>query len=121
MIGLGTNVLIRFLVKDEADQSAAASALIKELTAGEPGFVSLVTTAEIYWVLRRGYRLSAPECLDVMAGLLAASELRLEQADLIRTAIEDCRKGGDLADAVIAGLGRSAGCAHTLTFDRRAA
>ena len=120
MIGLDTNVLVRYVVEDEPGQSAAAVALIDGLMSSEPAFVSVVVTVETYWVLRRSYRLSDSDCLDVVDGLLAAAELRLERADLVRTAIDNCRDGGDFADALIAGLGRNAGCRHTVTFDRRA-
>lgn len=121
MIGLDANVLVRYLVQDDADQSAMASALIDGLTETTPGFLSLVTVVETYWVLRRAYGVESARCADLLEGLLDARELRVDQDAVVRAAIPATRDGADFADAVIAQLGRVAGCEHTVTFDRRAA
>ncbi|MGL5850770.1 MAG: PIN domain-containing protein [Phycicoccus sp.] len=76
---------------------------------------------ETYRVLRRAYRVSAERCADLLENLLDARELRVDRADVVRAVIPASRRGLDLADAVIAELGRAAGCTHTVTFDRRAA
>lgn len=121
MIGLDTNVVVRYLVQDEPVQSAVAAALIDGLTDVDPGFISLVTAVEIYWVLHRAYKVGASHCVDVLQGLIDARELRVEQSDVVRVAVRETREGADFADAVIAELGRLAGCEHTVTFDRGAA
>lgn len=121
MIGLDTNVVIRYLVQDDPDQSPVASELIDGLTETDPGYISLVTVVEIYWVLRRAYRVSAGRCADLLEGLLDARELRVDQAATVRAAVAASRSGLGFADAVIAELGRAAGCDHTVTFDKRAA
>ncbi|MEO7147199.1 MAG: PIN domain-containing protein, partial [Terrimesophilobacter sp.] len=64
MIGLDTNVVVRYLVQDEPDQSARASEVIDVLTESEPGFLSLVTIVELYWVLRRAYKVSTARCSE---------------------------------------------------------
>lgn len=120
MIGLGTNVIVRYLVQDDPEQSAAASALVEELTETDPGYISLVTVVELYWVLRRAYTVSASRCAELVEGLLNARELRVDHDSVVRAALNDAA-GLDFADAVIAELGRSAGCDHTVTFDQRAA
>lgn len=121
MIGLDTNVIVRYLVRDEPDQSAAALTVIEALTEDEPGFLSLVVVVELYWVLRRAYKVSTARCLELIAGLLDARELRIDQESTVRTALAASRDGLDFADALVAESGRAAGCAHTVTFDRRAA
>ena len=121
MIGLDTNVIVRYLVQDEPDQSATASTVIDALTQNEPGFLSLVTVVELYWVLRRAYQISAPSCAELVEGLLDARELRIDQESIVRAALTASSDGLDFADALIAELGRVAGCDHTVTFDRRAA
>ncbi len=121
MIGLDTNVVVRYLVQDEPDQSAAASTVIDALTEKDPGFLSLVTVVELYWVLRRAYKISTARCAELVEGLLDARELRVDQDSIVRAALTASRGGLDFADAVIAELGRVAGCEHTLTFDQRAA
>jgi len=121
VIGLDTNVVVRYLVQDEPDQSATASTLIEALTEQDPGFLSLVTVVELYWVLRRAYKISATRCAELVEGLLDARELRVGQDSIVRAALTASRGGLDFADAVIAELGRVAGCEHTVTFDQRAA
>lgn len=121
MIGLDTNVVVRYLVQDEPDQSATASAVIDALTENEPGFLSLVTVVELYWVLRRAYKVSSAKCAELVEGLLDARELRIDRESSVRAALIASRDGLDFADALIAELGRVAGCDHTVTFDRRAA
>ncbi len=121
MIGLDTNVIVRYLVQDEPDQSATASAVIDALTAEDPGFLSLVTLVELYWILRRAYRISTARCAELIEGLLNSRELRIDQESVVRAALAASLGGLDFADAVIAELGRGAGCEHTVTFDRRAA
>jgi len=121
VIGLDTNVVVRYLVQDEPDQSAMASTVIDALTGKDPGFCSLVTVVELYWVLRRAYKVSAGRCSELVEGLLDARELRVDQDAIVRAALAASRKGPDFADAIIAELGRAAGCKHTVTFDQRAA
>ena len=121
MIGLDTNVVVRYLVQDEPDQSATASMVIDALTEKDPGFLSLVTVVELYWVLRRAYKLSTARCVELVEGLLDARELRVGQDSIVRAALTASHGGLDFPDAVIAELGRVAGCEHTVTFDQRAA
>lgn len=121
MIGLDTNVVVRYLVQDDPDQSPVASALIDKLTAADPGYLSLVTVVEIYWVLRRAYGVTATRCGELLAFLLDARELRIDRDEVVRAALTAAHDGLDFADAVIVELGRAAGCDHTVTFDKRAA
>lgn len=121
MIGLDTNVVVRYLVQDDPDQSPVASALIDELSETEPGYLSLVTVVEVYWVLHRAYKVTNGRCVELLEGLLDARELRIDRAAIVRTALTASRGDLDFADAVIAELGRAAGCEHTVTFDQRAA
>jgi len=121
VIGLDTNVVVRYLVQDEPDQSATASMVIDALTEKDPGFLSLVSVVELYWVLRRAYKLSTARCAELVEGLLDARELRVGQDSIVRAALTASHGGLDFPDAVIAELGRVAGCEHTVTFDQRAA
>lgn len=121
MIGLDTNVVVRYLVQDDEEQSAAATALIDGFDGADQGYLSLVTVIETYWVLRRAYRVSADRCADLLEGLVNARELRIDRDAIVRAAIPATRGGLDFADCVIAELGRAAGCESTVSFDRRAA
>lgn len=121
MIGFDTNVVLRYLVQDDPAQSPIASALIDGLTEADPGYLSLVTVVEVYWVLRRAYKVPVQRCVELLNGLVDARELRVDRDEVVRPALTATRGGLDFADAVIAELGRAAGCDHTKTFDRRAA
>lgn len=122
MIGLDTSVLVRYVVVDDPEQVRRVRELMNGLTAAEPGFVSLVTLVELAWVLRQAYGLSAADVRTVVGSLLSAQELVVERAELVARALtEAAAAGSEMADALVAALGRAAGCSETVTFDRRAA
>jgi predicted nucleic-acid-binding protein len=122
VIGLDTNVLVRYIAQDEPRQSAAAARLIESFSAEAPGFVSTVALVETVWVLARAYKTQRAAVADVIEGLLRARELVVEDAETHYLALGAFRaSSADYADAVIAQAGRRAGCEETVTFDRRAA
>lgn len=123
MIGLDTNVIVRYLAQDDERQAAAARRLIEgSLSAESRGFISIVSLAEIVWVMTANYRASRTAVADIVEGLLTAPQLALERADVIWRALRAYRESkADFSDALIAELGREAGCSKTVTFDRNAA
>lgn len=122
MIGLDTNVLIRYLAQDDQEQAALATALIEGLSAEAPGFVTTVALVETVWVMAKAYGMSRTDIAAVVEGLLRSRELLIEDAETHYMALGAFRDGPiDYADAVIAEAGRRAGCSETVTFDRRAA
>lgn len=120
MTGIDTNVLVRFAMQDDPEQSALADGFFAELSAQRQGYVSLVVLVETAWVLRRSYRASRAQVVAVLQGLLEAEEIVVEQPDIVRRALLRCAAGGDFADAVVAECGLAAGCERTVTFDRGA-
>ena len=120
MIALDTNVLVRFLVGDDPEQSGAARRSLEALGPGaESGFVPDLVLAEIAWVLRSVYRLARPEIADALRSLASADHLAFEDNDRLSrtlTAFEGGR--GDFSDYLIREQARGAGCASVLTFDR---
>lgn len=122
MIGLDTNVLVRYLAQDDPVQSPTATALIeRRLTDADPGFVSTVAMAETAWVLERAYGLSDHEVAAAIELTLQAGVLMIEHEQDVFTAMIALREGhGSFADALIGALGTRAGCSHTVTFDRKA-
>lgn len=125
MIGLDTNVLVRYMAQDDPKQSAAATRLFeKELSPGEPGFISLVVLAELCWVLMRLYSASADELIAAVEDLLNTPQFHLERRDAViatvqhMKSIKDARVG--FVDALIAQLAAAQGCSHTVSFDRMA-
>lgn len=121
MIGLDTNVLVRYLVQDDPEQARRAADVIDGLTQDQQGYVSLVTLVELYWVLRAAYAVGRAAALDTIDQLLGAAELVVDRAEVAVIGVHSARRGADFADAVIAELGRRAGCAETITFDCAAA
>jgi predicted nucleic-acid-binding protein len=122
VIGLDTIVLVRYFAQDDARQSAAARKLIDEtLNRESPGFVNLVTLAETVWVLRRNFAARREELVEVVGGLLSSPNLQVERRAIVRRAVEAYgASGSDFADCLIRQLDDDAGCARTLTFDRKA-
>jgi predicted nucleic-acid-binding protein len=122
VIGLDTNIVVRFLMLDDPAQSARAAQILEALSEDEPGFVSVVVLAETVWVLDRFYRQNRATIAEIVQGLLGADSLVLEHSAEVALALSAMRdQGADFTDALIARIAASAGCSHTLTFDRRAA
>ncbi|MFZ0314499.1 MAG: type II toxin-antitoxin system VapC family toxin [Candidatus Korobacteraceae bacterium] len=122
MIGLDTNVLVRYLVQDDAVQSAKATDLIeRRLTERNPGFISVVAMVETVWVLERAYRLTDQEIAAAIERVLQADVFVVEsEAEVFYAMVALKEKWGSFADALIVALGARADCSHTFTFDRRA-
>jgi predicted nucleic-acid-binding protein len=123
LIGLDTNVLVRYLVQDDARQAVdAAKLLARHCSKEEPGRISLVVLCELAWVLSRAYRFSAPQIAGTIEKLLQTAELEIEDADTAWAALRLYRlESADYADAVIGLRNRQAGCEVTATFDVAAA
>lgn len=122
MIGLDTNVLVRYLAQDEPKQAALATRLIESLTADEPGFISHVVLAETLWVLESCYAADPARVQQVVAALLRTSGIAVERAESVWRALRQFRQNdGDFADTLIAVSAGDAGCRATYTFDKGAA
>lgn len=122
MIGLDTNVLVRYFVKDDPEQTRKAVSLIHALTSTEPGWVGLAVLMELIWVITRRYRMSRDIVSRTLATLLASRDIVIEQADTVRGALRLYRSGNSgFADCLIAASAKAAGCSRTVTFDRIAA
>jgi predicted nucleic-acid-binding protein len=123
MIGLDTNVLLRYLAQDDPAQSPRATEIItRRLSEEEPGFVSLVTVLEVTWVLRSLYQRSRREIASDLEMILAADTLEVQNEQQVYHAVVALRNGtGTFQDALIGSLGIWRGCSVTLTFDEKAA
>ena len=121
MIGLDTNVVVRYIMQDDATQAAIATGLIESLTSETPGFMSSVTLVEVVWVLKQSYGLSRAELVEVIEGLLSSHQLVTEKRAEAYQALNDYRSSkADYSDCLIERLGRSSGCTVTYTFDQGA-
>lgn len=120
MIGLDTNVLVRYVVQDDDKQAAQATALIESFD-DEQGFISLVALVEFHWVIRRTYKASKRETEALIRDWLVAREIVVEHADAVQRALDRTHEQFDFPDALIGELGLRVGCEYTATLDSAAA
>ncbi len=123
MIGLDTNVVIRYLTQDDPKQTPIATRLMeKTLSSDDPGYIPLVVLAEIVWVLVSLYSVDRAGVSEVVGGLLTTEQLRVESAELVWRAKRRYEASkADFSDALIAECAIGAGCKRAVTFDRTAA
>ena len=122
MMGLDSNILVRYLTQDDPIQSPKATEVIeRRLTEDNPGFVSIVAMVETVWVLDRAYELATNEIAAAVERMLQTSVLVVENEQQVFTAMIALKEGrGSFADALIVALGARVGCSRTLTFDQKA-
>jgi len=122
MIGLDTNILVRYLTQDDPIQSPKATEIFEQrLTEENPGFLSIVAMVETVWVLERAYRLETYKIAAAVERVLQIDVLVVEHEQEVFTAMIALKEGqGCFADALIGALGAKANCSCTLTFDQKA-
>ena len=123
MIGLDTNVLVRYLVEDDDPQKRAADHFVEEaLNRGESLFVNEIVLCEVVWVLSRAYGFTRREVAETLEMILYARQFEIEAKDMMLQGLREYRRGkADFADCVIDLKNQAAGCTATVTFDRKAA
>lgn len=122
MIGVDTNVLVRYLAQDDDAQSPVATRIIEGFTSEAPGFISQVAMVETVWVLTRSYKMTREAVAETIEALLRARELMVEGTEAGHLALMTYRATkADFSDALIAHSGRLAGFSETITFDKGAA
>lgn len=122
MLGVDTNVLVRFLVRDDEAQFEKARKLIKrEVATGRRVFVSQLVLLETEWVLRSRYSLPKSQIIEAISGLLDASDVRFEDEPAIEEALFIWKDTpADFADCLIGTQNQRLGCRATATFDVKA-
>jgi predicted nucleic-acid-binding protein len=122
VIGLDTNVLVRFFAQDDPPQQRQADAIMSSLSVSEPGWVALAALMELVWVMRRIYRFDRKGVIHILDHLLSRKEIVVELEDNVREALNLYRSGNaDFPDCLIASSAKTAECSRTVTFDRVAA
>ena len=121
MIGLDTNVLIRYLTQDDKKQATRANKLIdNELNSSNPGFITLISLVEIVWVLESCYSQTRKEVIEVLHSLLTTKQLVVEGADMAYLALKRYAVGNaDYSDALITVISENQGCSSVVTFDKK--
>ena len=122
MIGLDTNVLVRYIMQDDPKQSRKATSLIESLDDDHPGFITIVSILELYWVLTSCYDLTTDQVKQVLDVLLRTRQIIVDRADQVLRALRVLEAGrADFADCLIERTAASVGCEHTFTFNVNAA
>jgi len=123
MIGLDTNVLVRYLTQDDPVQSAQANAFVEhQLSSAEPGIIGHVVLCEVGWVLSWAYGYTREQVADALGALLTCREFQVESPDLAILAVQDYRQGtADFSDYLLGRAHQRLGARYTATFDRKAA
>ena len=122
MLGIDTNVLVRFLVRDDQTQFKKARKLLKrEVSNGRRVFINQLVLLETEWVLRSRYGLAKTLMLDTISRLLDAPDIQLEDEPAVEEALFIWRDANaDFADCLIGARNGRFGCRATVTFDTKA-
>ena len=122
MTGIDTNVLVRYLTRDDADQYQRAKAFLEATcTEKNPGYINTIVLSELVWVLKAAYSATKDELVMVLDQILLTRQFEVAHRDAVRAALQDFKQGAaDFSDSLIGRLNREAGCAETSTFDQKA-
>ena len=122
MTALDTNVIVRYLVSDNAEHAEAARALLDGLTPNNPGFICREVVVEVAWVLERSYRFTRTRVAEALMDLTASDSLAVENSDDVAAAAYRYRQGGvGFSDLMILTAAERAGATPLYTLDRRLA
>jgi predicted nucleic-acid-binding protein len=126
LIGIDTNVLVRYLMQDHAEQSELANQFFqKKLSQSCQGFISLVVLVEACWVLQSSYNVNDAELITLVKNLLSTPQLELEKRDCVSQSLQaianSCSAIAELVDFIINAIALSEGCEYCVAFDKKAA
>ena len=122
MIGLDTNILVRYLAQDDEKQSTLVTNII-EKTYDEEGFFFLnhVVICELVWVLQCTYKVSKEQTIEIIEQLLHTTQFTCQSPNIVWKALKNYRNGSaDFADYMTSVINKNYGCQHTLSFDKKA-
>ena len=122
MIGIDTNVLVRYLAQDAPDQAKIATEFIENTcTKDNPGFISHITLCEMCWVLKRLYKTPKNQLAEIIELLLRTAQLFVQEPQVVWMALEEFKtNNADFPDCLLAQINLSNYCSTTVTFDAKA-
>ena len=119
MIGIDTNVIVRYIVQDDPKQAKAATKLIEQSCSPDnPGFINHIVMCEIVWVLKRNYKLDKASICQVIEQIIRTDRIVIEDIQLVWKALETFKETkADFADCLLGQRNLQAGCGYTATLD----
>jgi predicted nucleic-acid-binding protein len=122
MIGIDTNVLVRYLSQDDPPQSRLASTFIEgTCTKDNPGFINHITLCELCWVLKGLYKTPKDQLVNIIEQLLRTAQLLVQEAQVVWMALEEFKISvADFPDCLVAQINLVNHCSSTVTFDVKA-
>jgi len=122
MIGIDTNILVRYFAQDDEEQASKATRLIESLSKEKKGFISLVSVIELVWVTQVAYGLSRGKIIEMLGLLFRVDLFLIENSDVLNKALRIYEKSNaDFSDCLIAVASVEEGCIEVFTFDKKAA
>jgi predicted nucleic-acid-binding protein len=123
MIGLDTNVIIRYLTQDDEGQSKKANQIIENgINSNHNFWISQLTFCEVVWVLERSYKLKKTKIIDILSKILETEHLIIENESIVEQALEDYKQHSiSFSDCLIGQFNKHHDCLFTYTFDVKAA
>jgi predicted nucleic-acid-binding protein len=118
VIGIDTNVLVRYFTQDDPKQYQQAAAVIQ--ANDQVCFLSNIVLCELVWVLKRAYKSEKAEICKVLGLLMQTPKFELENQSAVYQALQRYQTGkADFSDYLIGVTAHGAGCTKTVTFDKK--
>ena len=121
MIAVDTNVLIRFAIVDNQEQSRRVRTFFAARSAADPALVSVIVLAELWWTMTTTFKRSQAEVREFVRGLATLDGIVLSHHDLVTAALNRTESGAGFTDALVSEMNREFGARETVTFDKKAA
>jgi len=120
MIGLDTNIVIRYLTQDDEIQSKIVKNFIETELSEQQGFITTVSLIEMVWILESCYKQPKSAIVRILESLLATTQFAIESSEIIHVAVKRFSKGNaDFNDAVMAVTAEKVGCTKVVSFDKK--
>ncbi|MBV8212722.1 MAG: type II toxin-antitoxin system VapC family toxin [Verrucomicrobia bacterium] len=121
MTGIDTNVLVRYLVRDDPEQARKAARFIKsQCSTDDPGLINRIVLCELVWVLETAYEYPRQAVTLALEKILRTAQFIIEDHSEAWLAFREYQQGADFADAFVGAINQRLGCALTVTFDKKA-
>jgi predicted nucleic-acid-binding protein len=122
MIGIDTNILVRYLTEDDIDQADLANKLISRYVNCERSiFINNIVICELIWVLERGYKYRKEQIVALIKEILSTIEFNFENHEILWLTLKVYEKSSaDFSDISIGKTNAYLGCHTTYSFDSKA-